>query len=205
MSTEVNSMENLIHLPIQENVIKRYGKYTKKVNGELIKVIYDWFERENNGNDKYHGHQYKLGLTKQQYDQMKSIVSPMSSYGEPLPFDQFCDILIPVITGGESDQHDDYSIWLAFRSFDKNGDHYIQADELENLMFIIGKSVSRERIRYFINKADWDQNGQLDYNEFREFIVRGYARELLMLDITKEIVYSHDQMQVPENMLFIKD
>jgi len=91
-------------------------------------------------------------------------------------------------------------MWLAFRSFDKNHDDYIQADELENLMFIIGKSVSRERIRYFIDKADWDRNGQLDYNEFREFIVRGYARELLMLDITKEIIYSHDQMQIPENM-----
>ena len=31
-------------------------------------VTYDWFEREN-------GNQYKLSLTKQQYDQMKSIVS----------------------------------------------------------------------------------------------------------------------------------
>jgi hypothetical protein len=40
-------------------------------------VIYDWFERENRDQEKYHGHQYKLGLTKQQYDQMKSLVSPM--------------------------------------------------------------------------------------------------------------------------------
>jgi hypothetical protein len=67
-------------------------------------------------------------------------------------------------------------------------------------MKIIGKSISRERIRYFINKVDWDYNGKLDYNEFREFIVRGYARELLMMDITREIVYSHDQMQIPENI-----
>lgn len=40
-------------------------------------VIYDWFERENRDEGKYHGHQYKLGLTKQQYDQMKSLVSPI--------------------------------------------------------------------------------------------------------------------------------
>ena len=74
---------------------RRYGKYTKKVNGELVKgmsqlgsghstlsrcstlVTYDWFERERRDQDKYHGHQYKLALTKQQYDQMKSLVSPM--------------------------------------------------------------------------------------------------------------------------------
>jgi hypothetical protein len=67
-------------------------------------------------------------------------------------------------------------------------------------MRIIGKSVSRERIRYFIDQVDWDYNGKLDYNEFREFIVRGYARELLMMDITREIVYSHDQMKIPEKI-----
>ena len=64
-------------------------------------------------------------------------------------------------------------------------------------MRIIGKSVNLQRIRDLIKKVDWDCNGKLDYNEFREFIVRGYARELLMMDITKEIVYSHDQMQIP--------
>lgn len=63
----------------------------------------------------------------------------------------------------------------------------------------IGKSVSRERIRYFINKVDWDHNGQLDYNEFYQFIRRGYARELLMMNITKEIVYSNDNMPIPNN------
>lgn len=181
-------------------------------------VTYDWFERENRDQDKYHGHQYKLGLTKQQYDQMKSLVSPtgmahrwssalnfyllfvlssQGSRGEEVTFDQFCDILIPVITGGHNERHDDYSIWLAFRSFDKNGDHFIQADELETLMRIIGKSVSRDRLRHLIDQVDWDQNGQLDFNEFREFIVRGYARELLMMDITREIVYSRDQLQIP--------
>ena len=42
-------------------------------------VIYDWFERENSEREKYHGHQYKLGLTKQQYNQMKTLVSPMGT------------------------------------------------------------------------------------------------------------------------------
>ena len=43
-------------------------------------VIYDWFERENSEQGKYHGHQYKLGLTKQQYNQMKMLVSPMGTF-----------------------------------------------------------------------------------------------------------------------------
>jgi len=117
--------------------------------------------------------------------------------GKTLTFDEFCDILIPVITGSENDNHDDYSIWLAFRSFDKNNDQFIQADELEILMHIIGKSVSREEIRNLINKVDWDHNGKLDYNEFRQFIIRGYARELLMMDITREIIYSNNTMKIP--------
>ena len=160
--------------------------------------MYDWFERENREEEKYHGHLYKLALTKEQYDQMKSLVKPRGLYREELSFDQFCDLLIPVITGGAMDQHDDYSIWLAFRAFDKNGDQRIQADELESLMQIIGKSISRERIRYLIDQVDADRTGQLDYHQFRTFIVRGYARELLMMDITREIIYSHDELKIPE-------
>ncbi|CAF5024546.1 unnamed protein product, partial [Rotaria magnacalcarata] len=30
---------------------------------------------------------------------MKSLLMPKGPYGEELTFDQFCDILIPVITG----------------------------------------------------------------------------------------------------------
>jgi hypothetical protein len=66
-------------------------------------------------------------------------------------------------------------------------------------MHIIGKSVSREEIRNLINKVDWDHNGKLDYNEFRQFIIRGYARELLMMDITREIIYSNNTMKIPLN------
>jgi Ca2+-binding EF-hand superfamily protein len=177
------------------------------VKAELYSVVYDWFERENRS-------QYKLELTKEQYDQMKCLVSPIGQFlsvswishslyiidahGGPLTFDQFCDILIPVLTGTESDHQDDYAIWLAFHSFDKNNDYYIQIDELESLMQIIGKSVSRERIRFLIDRVDWDQNGQLDYHEFRQFIIRGYARELLMMDITREIVYSTDRLEIPK-------
>ena len=88
-------------------------------------------------------------------------------------------------------------MWLTFRSFDKNNNRHIQADELEALMHVIGKSVQREEIRHLINKVDGNHNGQLDFNEFQEFIMRGYARELLMMDITKEIVYSNDNIIVP--------
>lgn len=65
-------------------------------------------------------------------------------------------------------------------------------------MHIIGTStVSRERIRYYIEKVDVDRNGQLDYKEFYEFIVRGYARELLMMNISREIIYSNASIQLP--------
>ena len=106
-------------------------------------------------------------------------------------------MLIPVITAGEDDHHDDYSIWLAFRSFKKSHDRYIEATELENFIHIIGQSVDREQMRGLIDKIDWDHNGLLDYNEFRQFIIRGYARELLMMDITRETVYSVDRVETP--------
>ena len=118
---------------------------------------------------------------------------------EKMTFDQFCDILIPVLTIHENDQYDDNAIRLAFRSFDQNHDEYIQANELENFIKIIGKSVDRNEIKYLISKVDWDHNNQLDYHEFRQFIIRGYARQLLMMDITRDLVYSNDQMAISES------
>ena len=53
---------------------------SRLIDDNLHLVIYDWFERENSEQDKYHGHQYKLGLTKQQYDQMKTLVLPMGMH-----------------------------------------------------------------------------------------------------------------------------
>ena len=102
-----------------------------------------------------------------------------------------------MITAGENDPHDDYSIWLVFRSFKKSNDRYIQAHHFETLIYTIAKSVGREQIRYLIDKIDWDHDGQLDFNEFRQFIIRGYARELLMTDITRETVYSVDRSGTP--------
>ncbi len=58
------SMENWLKVCISKYNCSYYIIYL---------VIYDWFEREN-------GNQYKLGLTKQQYDQMKSIVSPRGKF-----------------------------------------------------------------------------------------------------------------------------
>ena len=69
MTLELKSMENLVHAPIHDNVVRfgknamnvrtidfvnhccsfdlrRYGKYTKKVNGELVKgEFYRKFKR----------------------------------------------------------------------------------------------------------------------------------------------------------------
>ena len=60
-------------------------------------VIYDWFERENSEQGKYHGHQYKLGLTKQQYHQMKMLVSPMGTFVNERDSEEKTDLPVIVV------------------------------------------------------------------------------------------------------------
>lgn len=98
-------------------------------------------------------------------------------------------MLIPALTGSENDHHDDYSIWLAFHALDLNGDELISIDEFEAFISILGKCSDRSRIRFFVNRLDDDRRGYFDFHQFRQFVVRGYARELLMENITREILF----------------
>ena len=112
----------------------------------------------------------------------------LDARGNPLEFDQFCDILIPVLMGEDNETCDEYAIWLAFQSIDRNRDDFVEIEEFEMFMMILGQSIDRERLRFFIDRVDADRNGRLDYHGFRQFVSRGYARELLRMDIAREIV-----------------
>jgi hypothetical protein len=71
-------------------------------------------------------------------------------------------------------------------------------DELGILMTSLGRSVSRQRLRFVLDRIEHDVHKRWNFEQFRQFIRQGYARELLMMDITRDIVYSNDQLLVPD-------
>ena len=63
---------------------------------------------------------------------------------------------------------DDKSIELAntFKIFDENGDHFITASELKNVMKKLGQSLSDDEVDLMILEADSDGDKKVNFKEF---------------------------------------
>lgn len=53
-----------------------------------------------------------------------------------------------------------------FKIFDENGDHFITAEELKNVMDKLGQHLSDEEINLMIKEADTDGDRKVNYKEF---------------------------------------
>ena len=63
-------------------------------------------------------------------------------------FEQFCELLAPIITG----QYNDHQLYQTFEKLDSDNDKYLNQQELENLLVIVGRSESNYKIRDIVSK-----------------------------------------------------
>jgi Ca2+-binding EF-hand superfamily protein len=83
---------------------------------------------------------------------------------QQIPFERFCEFLTPIIT----DQYNDRQLRQTFDNIDSNNDNYLDQQELENLLIVIGQSESNYRIQDMISKLT--SQGKLSF-EGLSFIV----------------------------------
>eukprot|EP00299_Pterocystis_sp_00344_P016708 c8379_g1_i1.p1 GENE.c8379_g1_i1~~c8379_g1_i1.p1 ORF type:complete len:607 (+),score=189.99 c8379_g1_i1:48-1868(+) len=65
----------------------------------------------------------------------------------------------------------DDEIYAAFKVFDRDGNGVITKEELREVMESLGEDLSKEDLDALMREADTDGNGQMDYQEFRSFIL----------------------------------
>ena len=53
-----------------------------------------------------------------------------------------------------------------FRVFDKDGDGFLSADELKQVMGNNGEKLTDDEVEELIKEADIDNDGQINYEEF---------------------------------------
>ena len=58
----------------------------------------------------------------------------------------------------------------AFKMFDKNRSGFIEAKEIVAVAFHLGEPPTEEELREFMQEADLDGDGKLNYNEFVKVI-----------------------------------
>ena len=64
---------------------------------------------------------------------------------------------------------------VAFDVFDKDGDGNITSNELSSIMKGLGESLSEKEIKSMINEVDEDNNGTIDFNEFKKLMLNDYG------------------------------
>lgn len=167
----------VINNKIRDDIVKKYAQYTKRVNGEMIKVMYEWFERGDRRSrpqtashapqrDKH----FRLEINKDTFERFNDRLPNVRR----LTFEQFCELLAPIITG----QYNDRQLHQTFEKLDSDNDNYLNQQEIENLLIVVGRSESNYKVHDIISRLS--SRGKLSFDDFKRFINDGFARELLM-------------------------
>jgi len=76
-----------------------------------------------------------------------------------LTFEQFCELLAPIITG----QYNDYQLRRTFEKLDSDNDGYLNQQEIENLLIVVGRSESNYRVQDIVSRLSSSSRGKLSY------------------------------------------
>ena len=63
----------------------------------------------------------------------------------------------------------------AFAIFDKDGDGSVSVDELMTIMTMLGERLTREEVETMIRDADKDEDGELNFEEFKSIWLNSVA------------------------------
>jgi hypothetical protein len=72
----------VINNKIREDVVKKYAQYTKRVNGEMIKVMYEWYERGNRDSsiETRRNKHFRLEIKKDTFEQYNDRLPRMNKF-----------------------------------------------------------------------------------------------------------------------------
>ena len=84
-----------------------------------------------------------------------------------ITFSQFLTMMARKIKDVDSEE----GIKEAFSVFDKEGNGFIRAAELRQIMTSLGEKLSDEEVDEIINEADLDGDGQVNYEDFVKMMV----------------------------------
>ncbi|XP_013421070.1 calmodulin-A [Lingula anatina] len=94
-------------------------------------------------------------------DDLRDMVNEVDADGNgTIDFDEFIKMM------SKSKQSSKEELLQAFRLFDKDGNGFISAEELRNVMASLGEKLTDEEIKQMIQEADVDGDGQVNYEEF---------------------------------------
>ncbi|KAJ8298482.1 hypothetical protein KUTeg_025013 [Tegillarca granosa] len=97
--------------------------------------------------------------------ELKKMISEVGADGnETIDFQEFLCMMSN--KGNDTQESEDLNMEEAFKVFDKDGNGFISAAELRNVMLNLGEKLTDEELENMIAEADIDGDGQINYQEF---------------------------------------
>lgn len=112
-------------------------------------------------------------FTRQQCDEVIKCFLGGNIYGE-IDFEEMIAMFSHRKSNAKEYQQD---LELAFRMFDVDGDGYICAEDLKQVMKMLGNDLSDEEIRSIYSHLDTDDNGLIDFAEFESILYPNTTRQ----------------------------
>ena len=96
-------------------------------------------------------------------EEIKEIIKKMDLEGKKqINYEEF----LTIINQKEKDVDEEEEVLKAFKVFDKDGNGFININELKDIMLNIGNNWSENEINEMLGEADIDMDGYINYEEF---------------------------------------
>ncbi|XP_069131579.1 calmodulin-2-like [Argopecten irradians] len=102
-------------------------------------------------------------------DEVKEMIAEVDKNGNgTVEFEEFCKMMIRK----EEEQDPEEALREAFKVFDKDGNGFISAKELQYTMKNLGNELTEEEVDEMIQEADVNNDGKIDYKEFSKIMAK---------------------------------
>jgi Ca2+-binding EF-hand superfamily protein len=92
-------------------------------------------------------------------------------------FEEYIDAIRPLIVGHCCPEHE---LHRTFHIYDQNRNGMIELREFYQLIGIIERSTTEEKLSNFIERVNMADDRSLNYEQFKQFIRLGHRREMLV-------------------------
>ncbi|KAL4237703.1 hypothetical protein ACF0H5_002418 [Mactra antiquata] len=160
----------------QQEIVQRLSQLTEDKLREYQEA-FNLYDKDNDGiiaTQKLGRVLRAMGLNPTEIE-IQEMIDEVDSEGTGcLDFESFLNIVAS--RKFDDEDHED-ALKEAFRMFDRDGNGYIDAEELRICMINLGEKLTLEEVEEMIREVDIDFDGRMNYEEFVRLMCSKYALE----------------------------
>lgn len=158
---------------LQKSEMSNGDNYFSAHQMKALKEAFNFFDIDHDGRitaGELHKVLKFLG-TKVTEHEVKMMIADVDSDGNgTVEFNEFLKMMKKYYRKNAHCHSEESEMWEAFKAFDHNGDNFIDFAEIKKTMHFLGEEVSDEDVQSMINEADADNDGRINFEEFKKMM-----------------------------------